>query len=201
MLHAGQSVAEDGTDAFDEDSGRRSDTSTPARPRDASAVVSAWLGRRNSISGPSRISTPIKPTSDEDYTGHPQTPDGHAPILDLPPRARRVPSATFHALQEWEGYVLAIGKHDLEARLIDITAGGTYEGEEATIPLPEISAHDAKRLRVGGVFRWVIGYERTIGGARRRVSEIVFRDLPAVTKSDLRDSEEWARNVFQSLNP
>lgn len=141
----------------------------------------------------------MKPASDD--TGHPQTADGHAPILDLPPRARRVQSATFHALQEWEGYVLAIGKDDLEARLIDITAGGTYEGEEATIPLLEISAHDAKKLRVGSVFRWVIGYERTMGGNRRRVSQIVFRDLPAVTKSDLRDSEEWARNMFQSLNP
>ncbi len=201
MLHAGQSAAADSTDAFDEDSGRRSDTLTQVRLRDASAVVNAWLVRGNYVSGSFRISTPVKPASDYDYTGHPQTADGHAPILDLPPRARRVPSATFHALQEWEGYVLAIGKHDLEARLIDITAGGTYEGEEATIPLLEISAHDSKRLRVGGVFRWVIGYERTIGGARRRVSQIVFRDLPAVTKSDLRDSEEWARNMFQSLNP
>ncbi len=201
MLHGGQAVAVDSTDAFDEDSGHRSDILTQVSLRVASAVADAWLARGNYISGSFRTSTPMKPASDEDYTGHPQTADGNAPIQGLPPRARRVQSATFHALQEWEGYVLAIGKHDLEARLIDITAGGKYEGEEATIPLLEISAHDAEKLRVGGVFRWVIGYEHTIGGNRRRVSQIVFRDLPAVTKSDLRDSEEWARNMFQSLNP
>ena len=35
----------------------------------------------------------------------------------------RAPKATFHALQEWEGYVVEIGETDFVARLIDLTAG------------------------------------------------------------------------------
>lgn len=118
------------------------------------------------------------------------------------PRPPQVPCATFHALQEWEGHVLDVGKEEFGARLIDLTAGGTHEGEEATIPRQDVSDHDAKKLRVGAIFRcWVIGYERTAGGSRRRVSQIVFRDLPAVTESDLRAGREWTANMFKSLNP
>ena len=202
MLHAGQSAAVDSTYAFEEDSGHNSDIVTQAPVRDASAAVSAWLVRGNYVSGSFQISSvPAEATPHHDYTGYTQDADGHAPVLALPQRPRRVPAATFHALQEWEGYVLAIGRQEFEARLIDMTTGGTYEGEEATIPLLEISDHDAKKLRIGAIFRWVIGYLNTAGGSRKRVSEIVFRDLPAVTKSDLRDGEEWARSMFQSLNP
>ncbi len=201
MLHAGQSVAVDSTDAFVEDSGHRSDIVTQMPPHDASAAVNAWLARGNYLSGSSRTSTPVKPVPDADYTGRPQGADGRHPVMDLPPRPRQIPSATFHALQEWEGYVLEVGEEEFEARLIDMTARAIYEGEEATIPLLEISGHDAKRLRVGAIFRWVIGYERTAGGSRRRVSQIVFRDLPAVTESDLRAGQEWAARMFKSLNP
>lgn len=47
MFHGGQSVAVDSTDAFDEDSGRRSDDLTQVPLRDASAVVNAWLVRES----------------------------------------------------------------------------------------------------------------------------------------------------------
>lgn len=201
MLHVGQSAAVDSTDAFEEDGRQKSDIVTQMPVRDESAAVNALLARRKYTSGSFSTDRALAEAMPHyDYTGHAQTAGGSAPVLDLPPRPRRVPSATFHALQEWEGYVLSIGKEEFEARLIDMTAGGTYEGEEATIPLLEISDHDAKKLRVGAIFRWVIGYERTTGGSRRRVSQIVFRDLPAVTKSDLRDGEVWARNMFHSLN-
>ena len=200
MLHAGQSAAADSTDAFEDDSRHRSDVVTQVPLQDASAMVNAWLARGNYISGSLRTNTPVRATPDDD-TGHTQAAERYDIVLDLPPRPRQVPSATFHALQEWEGYVLSIGKEEFEARLIDITARATYEGEEATIPLPELSDRDTKKLRVGAIFRWVIGYERTAGGSRRRVSQIVFRDLPAVTESDLRDGEAWARDMFRSLNP
>jgi hypothetical protein len=201
MFYAGQSVAADSTDTFERDGGRKTDMETQAPVRDTAAAVSASLARRKYVSSSFRIgSAPVRAAPDDD-TGHTQAADRYDLGLDLPPQPRRVPSATFHALQEWEGYVLNIGKEDFEARLIDLTAGATHEGEEATIPLLDVSDHDAKKLRVGAIFRWVIGYERTEGGSRRRVSQIVFRDLPAVTKSDLRDGEVWARDMFQSLNP
>ena len=117
------------------------------------------------------------------------------PSLDQVPQT--TPRVTFHALQEWEGYVIEIGEDDFTARLLDLTAGSSHEEEEAVIPLSEISEDDLRRLRLGSIFRWVIGYERSASGTKRRVSQIVFRDLPVVTKQDIAEGEEWARRVAQ----
>ena len=111
----------------------------------------------------------------------------------------RAPKVTFHALQEWEGYVVEIGETDFVARLIDLTAGSEYEDAEATIPVAEISGRDAKRIREGSIFRWVIGYERSVTGTRKRVSRIVFCDLPAITEADLRDAEAWAAETARAF--
>ena len=120
-------------------------------------------------------------------------------IVNLPqPRVRWSPPVTFHALQEWEGYVTEINDTEFTASLIDLTAGATFAGEEANIPLDEILEADAAKMQVGSIFRWVIGYERT-AGSKKRVSHIVFRDLPVMTKSDLRNAEAWARDVIRSF--
>ena len=120
-------------------------------------------------------------------------------VLDFPQLpARQAPPVTLHALQEWEGYVTEINDTEFTARLIDLTAKATYAGEEAIIPIDEISEADADKMQVGSIFRWVIGYERR-SGAKRRVSHIVFRDLPAITKTDLRDGEEWARKIMAAF--
>ena len=74
-----------------------------------------------------------------------------------------------------------------------------HEEEEADIPLDEISDEDSAKMRPGSIFRWVIGYERSVAGTKRRVSQIVFRDLPAITKTDLRDGEKWACETIRSL--
>lgn len=203
MHQDGQSVTVDSTDAFEEDGGFKAGVVTQTPIRDKAAAIRAVLARRKYVGGSFRMSSvPVRATPDDD-TGHTQAADSYDYdiVLDLPPRPPRVPSATFHALQEWEGHVLAVGKEEFEARLIDLTAGAAYEGEEATIPSQDVSDHDAKKLRVGAIFRWVIGYERTVGGNKRRVSQIVFRDLPAVTESDLRTGQEWAASMFKSLNP
>ena len=48
-----------------------------------------------------------------------------AGVLDPVPTPVRSPArASFHALQEWEGHVLAIGRMEFVARLVDLTAGG-----------------------------------------------------------------------------
>ena len=108
---------------------------------------------------------------------------------------------SLHALQEWEGYVIEIGETEFVARLTDLTANAKVEDEEAVIPLEEISDDDAAKLRLGGIFRWVIGYERSGTGTKKRVSQIVFRDLPVITKSDMREGEAWARETLRLLNP
>ena len=200
MLQGGHSVALDNTDAFEEDGGSKAGMATQMPITDKAAGLSASLARRKYLSGSYPLSTPLRAMPDND-TGHTQDADRYDIDLNLPAKPRQVPSATFHALQEWEGYVLAVGREEFEARLIDLTAGATYEGEEATIPRQDVSDHDVKKLRDGAIFRWVIGYERTAGGSRRRVSQIVFRDLPAVTESDLRAGQEWAAKMFESLNP
>ena len=132
--------------------------------------------------------------------GHEQDEDNFSRILDFPqPWSPPRPESTFHALQEWEGYVLEISGTDFVARLVDLTAGSTHEEEEAEIPVAELSDEDSARMRPGSIFRWVIGYERSAAGTKRRVSQIVFRDLPAITKTDLRDGETWARETIRSL--
>ena len=101
---------------------------------------------------------------------------------------------TFQALQEWEGYVTEIKDTEFTARLTDLTAGATYAGEEADIPLDKIPEEEAKKIQVGSIFRWVIGYQRR-AGSEERLSRIVFRDLPAITKSDLLDGQKWAHKI------
>ena len=124
--------------------------------------------------------------------------DGVRLVLDLPtPEPWAAP--TFHALQEWEGYVVSRADEHFLARLVDLTAGSTHEEEEADIPLAEVSLEDAAKMRSGSVFRWVIGYERSAAGTKRRVSEIVFRDVPEITEADLRDGEAWAHEAIRSL--
>jgi len=117
----------------------------------------------------------------------------------LPKPAAARPS--LHALQEWEGYVIEISETEFVARLTDITAKASIEDEEAVFPLEEIADADIKKLRPGSIFRWVIGYERSGAGTKKRVSQIVFRDLPVVTRSDVQDGEAWAQETLRLLNP
>ena len=134
------------------------------------------------------------------FSGHEGNEAVRSRIFDFPqPQPPR--TSTFHALQEWEGYVLEIGAEQFMARLIDLTAGAVHEEEEADIPLAEISECDAANMVVGRIFRWVIGYEKSPEGTRRRVSQIVFRDLPRMTAADRREGQDWARKVARSFNP
>ena len=103
-------------------------------------------------------------------------------------------------VQEWEGHVVAMDDKTFVAHLVDLTAGATYAEEEAIIPLAEVSAEDAARIRIGGIFRWVIGYARSPDGTRNRVSQIVFRDTPRMTKADFEEGKAWARKIVQSFD-
>ena len=105
----------------------------------------------------------------------------------------------FHSIQEWDGYVIEIQDDHFFARLTDLTAGHSYESEEANIPLAAISECDASCIKVGGVFRWVIGYEISLGGERRAVSQIVFRQFPRITEDDIRRGWEWAKETLTAF--
>lgn len=104
------------------------------------------------------------------------------------------------AVQEWEGYVVAMDDKAFVAHLVDLTADATYAGEEAIIPMVEVSAEDAARMRIGSIFRWVIGYECSPSGTKNRVSRIAFRDAPRMTKADFEKGKAWAREIVRSFD-
>ena len=107
--------------------------------------------------------------------------------------------STIHPVQVWEGYVESVGAEEFHARLTDLTSNSPYAGEEAVIPLEAISEDDAHRLCAGRMFLWVIGYEQSSAGKKETVSQIVFRDLPAITEADLRAGQEWAEETIRLL--
>lgn len=106
-----------------------------------------------------------------------------------------------NVLQEWEGHVYAVEDDKLSAQLIDMTADSPDKTLEADIPLAEISEHDADNLTVGSVFHWVIGYESSPEGGKKRISQIIFDDLPRVAGTDVTEGREWARKTAKSINP
>lgn len=120
-------------------------------------------------------------------------------ILGAFPVAPPPTSLSLHPLQEWEGYVSEVGEGMFTARLLDVTAGGKYEEEIADFPILDLSDTDQELLKPGAVFRWVIGYQRSTGGTKRRVSQVTFRRMPAWTKRDLSNAARKAADIAQSI--
>ena len=110
----------------------------------------------------------------------------------LAPTVPSIATPSLHPTQEWEGRVVEIREDEFEAQLIDVTAGDVVPREVATIPLDELGPEDRADMSVGAIFRWVIGYERSVWGARRSVSRIVFLDPPRLTERALEKGREWA---------
>ena len=107
----------------------------------------------------------------------------------------RTPS--FFPKQEWAGRVTAILKGEFDARLRDLTAGGRAV---ATIDLEEIDPEDRARMRVGSLFHWVMGYERSVSGTRSYVSRFIFLNPPRLTRRDLERGKKWARILRAKWN-
>jgi hypothetical protein len=110
-----------------------------------------------------------------------------------------VSHASITALQEWEGYVLSVDKDDFSARLLDITSNAPIEQEIAEFSKSELSVKDLYLLQEGAVFRWIIGNQITRGGQKRRVSQIVFRRLPAWTKSEIDEAWREAKETAEAI--
>jgi len=122
-------------------------------------------------------------------------------IVKLPERtsAYRERIFSFHPLQEWEGTVTHISGDTFTATLTDLTENKQYADEAAEIPIDELTDDDREMLAPGRVFRWAIGYQRSAGGTKRRVSQISFRRLPQWTKANLAKAEEEAKSVARTL--
>ncbi len=111
----------------------------------------------------------------------------------------RLPPVVFHPLQEWEGRIVEVGDNEFVARLLDITAGASYDHEEATIPFDQVADRDRDKICLGSFFRWVVGYERLASGATRHASQIVFREFPDVSQEERRESQDKADRLWRSL--
>ena len=162
-------------------------------------AIQSWVDHRTGSQTTSGLDPDVDAVAIPSFDDRGQDGDLLSRVVDLPkPKVRPSPRVTFHALQEWEGYVTEISDTEFTARLTDLTSGAKYASEEANIPLDEISEDDADKMRVGSIFRWVIGYERK-GRTKKRVSQIVFRDLPMITKSDLQDGQKWAHRIVAAF--
>ena len=130
---------------------------TPYRVVDIKTLAKQLLTATN-VQGESHsedvLKTIVNKLTIMDFTGSEQVNDSVTHTLDLNPPSRWwTPTATLRSLQEWEGYVLNFNDNYIEARLVDLTAGGTVETEEVRIPIEEISDDDRKKIRKGSVFR------------------------------------------------
>ena len=166
-------------------------------PAKAAGEQMRWASKKEALNGPA-TETPstwngeAKPL----VTERMQTRPGVAPELVWPKVSEERPrTTTFYARQEWEGHVVAIDEAEFTARLVDLTAGSSWEEEEAEIPLEEVSEADAERMQIGSLFRWVVGIRRSAMGQKERVSLIVFRELPGMSGTDEQAGKAWAAKI------
>jgi hypothetical protein len=117
--------------------------------------------------------------------------DGVRILDDLAPleRARlyqHSQPSRLEVLNAWEGAVTAVDHQarTFTARLYDLTYD-TADISEADFDINDVSANDIELLRVGGVFRWMIGYRKHSFGQHDRISTIKFRRLPAWSADDI----------------
>lgn len=110
------------------------------------------------------------------------------------------PLSSFIAEQEWEGEVISISEDKFIARLYDLThTEKTTTQEESEFETREISESDLSLLKEGAIFRWSLGFSRSISGTRERTSRLVFRRLPAWTRKEIMDSRAEAENLLSQI--
>lgn len=113
-------------------------------------------------------------------------------------RPHQAPRNTFEARQLWEGIVEEVRPRTSELVVtLRALSDHTSPPERGVLSLEEVPDSDRGLVAPGAIFYWSIGYERTVSGQKRSVSEVRFRRLPSWTKSELRqirgEAEEMAR--------
>lgn len=124
-------------------------------------------------------------------------------VTDLFPKGIRIsqePHPSFSVLQEWEGYVISISDTTFTARLTDITKSHEIEHEEADFLLDDLEDSDRRAISLGTIFRWIIGYRRSPGGTKDRLSRIVFRNVPIWKEKELNKNKHDAIEMAKQLN-
>jgi hypothetical protein len=109
-------------------------------------------------------------------------------------------SSRLQVLQSWEGVVTLIDpeRREFTARLYDLTDSAADESE-AVFDLNDVSTNDGDLVKIGAVFRWMIGYRRHNYGQQERVSAIVFRRLPAWYETDIQSAVEYGEKLAGTI--
>ena len=109
-------------------------------------------------------------------------------VLPMPTHLER-----FHVLAKWVGRVQRVNDSSFVALVEDQLE--IRPEEEVEFPLSEVAPSDEALLVPGAVFYWSIGYRDRLSGQRTRESIIRFRRLPRLSSDDIKDAEEWARDI------
>src|SRR3569623_3563336 len=109
--------------------------------KETSARIEAFAARKVSLSRRSAaVSSHARNGEAEDSA------EEDAPLA-LPVTIERHLLGRLFALQEWEGYVTAIGDEAFEAELVDITARRRHETEKVSLLLSDLSEDDRRGLQ------------------------------------------------------
>lgn len=125
----------------------------------------------------------------------------YEPVLQFPelPQIKEPVRRALLPIQEWEGYVTEVAKNGFTAQLVDLNAEDDLPTEEADFSIEDVSDPDLRLLREGAVFRWTIGYEKSVSGTKTRISRIVFRRLPQWTRKELVSADRTAKRLMAGI--
>lgn len=107
--------------------------------------------------------------------------------------------ARSQVIAEWHGQVIAVEQSYFIAELkgtIGVGVAGSLE--EAQIPRDEVRQDDRNLLREGAFFRLCVNWE-LVNGSKRRVTDVVFRRMPAYRRDELEDARKAAVDLFNAL--
>ncbi len=110
-----------------------------------------------------------------------------------------IPFSSSQPLAEWHGEVDSIEGDTFVATLRGkIGDGVAGVVEEALIPIADLRADDLPLLQEGAFFRLCVTYVQD-RGARRRVTDVVFRRMPGYRREELEGAQESARELLRAL--
>ena len=122
---------------------------------------------------------------------------GSAARVTLAPAS--APFSSSQPLAEWHGEVDIIEGETFTATLRgNIGEGVAGVVEEALIPIADLRPDDLPLLQEGAFFRLCVTYVQD-RGARRRVTDVVFRRMPAYRREELEGAQESARELLRAL--
>ncbi|SHE36113.1 hypothetical protein SAMN05444339_101152 [Loktanella atrilutea] len=115
------------------------------------------------------------------------------------PKLPKKNTSTLTPTQEWEGFVELIKETKFVVRLTNVKDATGSPTEAAEFEMRELPYADQKRLEIGSLVRWVVGFERLPNDQRQRVSRLHMRRLPVFTSKDIERAYADADDLLEGL--